>query len=180
MSLKTKGWLVLCLVGLAVAAGCARSPEARTARHLGRGDRYSAQQQYRAAVIEYMNALRLDGKNVHAMRGLGRAHFQLGEVGPAYPYLVRARDLDPDNPDVHLKLGTVYLLSRRRAQAGREAAAVLARDPRNLDGLLLSAAAADTPREVGAAIGRLDLALVGYSLYYPFRTAAGAWRKAAN
>ena len=58
---------------------------------------------------------------------LGDAHFQLGEVGPAYPYLVRARDLDPDNADVHLQLGTVYLLSRRRAQAlGEEARGRLA------------------------------------------------------
>src|SRR5882672_9491963 len=75
-----RGVLILLVVALTLATGCARSPEAKKARFLERGDRYFKQQQYREAVIEYRNALRIDGNNPQAIRQLGLAHYQLGEL----------------------------------------------------------------------------------------------------
>jgi hypothetical protein len=44
----TRAWVILLVVGLLVAS-CARSPEAQKARHLERGDKYVAREQYREA-----------------------------------------------------------------------------------------------------------------------------------
>ena len=65
--LTTRRWMMLLAAAL-LAAACARSPEAQKARHLERGDRYVQREQYREAIIEYRNVLRLDQNNGHAMR----------------------------------------------------------------------------------------------------------------
>jgi tetratricopeptide (TPR) repeat protein len=147
--------MVMLLAALS-AAGCARSPEAKKARHLERGDRFFAREQYRDAVIEYRNVRRLDANNGHAIRQLGLAHFQLGEMGQAFDYLRKARDFGPGDADVRVKLGTIYLLARHAPEAQAEAAGVLEHDDRNFEALLLSASAADTPAGIAAATARLE------------------------
>src|SRR6266702_3933730 len=99
-SARTHGWVILLVVGLVVAASCARSPEAQKARHLERGDKYAAREQYREAIIEYRNVLRYDGANVRAMRQLGVAHYTLGEPAQAYRYLLKAQELAPGDLEV--------------------------------------------------------------------------------
>src|SRR5262245_54828077 len=95
-----RGWCVLLILGLVLAAGCARSPEAKKARHLERGDRYFQKEQYRDAIIEYRNALRIEGANATAIRQIGLAHYQLGELAQSFSYLLKAKELDPNNLDV--------------------------------------------------------------------------------
>ncbi len=100
-----KSWVTL-LAFLLVAA-CARSPESQKARHLESANRYMEKHQYREAVIEYRNVLRFDRSNGHAIRQLGLAHYQLGEMAQAYQYLLKAEELVPTDLDVRLKLGTI-------------------------------------------------------------------------
>ena len=107
-----RGATLLLLVALALAAGCARAPEARKARHLERGERYVKAEKYRDAVIEYRNVLRIEAGNVAAMRQLGLAHVQLGEMGQAFRFLLPAQEIDPDNTEVRLKLASIYLMGR--------------------------------------------------------------------
>ena len=109
--------------------GCARSPEAQTARYLDRGDSYLKKARYREAIIEYENALRIQRTDPRATRQLGLAHYQLGEFGQAARYLLKAEELAPDQLDVRLKLGALYILDRRWKEAQAEADYVLARDP---------------------------------------------------
>src|SRR5438094_4399595 len=151
----TKAWVLL-LVGVMLAAGCARSPEAKKARHLERGDKYFSKAEYREALIEYANVLQLDQANARAIRQLALAHYQLGQMGQAFPYLVKAQELDPGDADIRLKLGGMYLVAGRPAEARQQVAVVLERDPKNFDALLLWAGAAITPQEVDAAIRRLE------------------------
>src|SRR3990172_8786718 len=73
-----RGATLLLLVALALAAGCARAPEARKARHLERGERYVKAEKYRDAIIEYRNVLRIESANTVAIRQLGLAHFRVG------------------------------------------------------------------------------------------------------
>jgi tetratricopeptide (TPR) repeat protein len=98
VSEAVRGATLLLLVVLALAAGCSRSPEAQEARHLERGERYFKEEKYRNAIIEYRKVLRVDAANVLATRQLGLAHFQLGEMGQAFRYLLRAQELDPGSP----------------------------------------------------------------------------------
>src|SRR3989454_12429162 len=107
----TKAWVLL-LVGVTLVTGCARSPEAKKVRHLERGDKYFAKAQYREALIEYAGVLQLDGTNTRAIRQLALAHYQLGQFGQAFPYLVKSQELDPGNSEVRLKMECIYLLTR--------------------------------------------------------------------
>ena len=147
---------LLFLLTLLLAVGCARSPEAKKARYLERGERYFQKEQYREAIIEYRNALRIDGNNPQATRQLGLAHYQLGQLGQAYRFLLRAQELEPDNATVSLRLATIYLVGGRPDDARTEAERILQRDPKNLEALLLSTGSAKTPAEIGAAISRLQ------------------------
>src|SRR6266849_331586 len=147
---------LLVLVTLLLVVGCARSPEAKKARYLERGDRYFQKEQYREAIIEYRNALRIDGQNPRATRQLGLAHYQLGQLGQAYPLLLRAQALEPDNSTVALRVATIYLAGGRTDDARTEADRILQKDPKNLEALLLSVGAGNTPAELEAAIRRLQ------------------------
>lgn len=147
---------VLLFIGLALVMGCSRSPEAKKARYLERGDRYFKQEKYREATLEYRNALRLEENNAHAVRQLGLAHYQTGEMGQAYRYLLRAQQLTPDDLDVRKKLGTIYLLGAKPNEAREQAEAILQRDPKNLEALLLLAGVARTPQEIDGLVARLE------------------------
>src|SRR5437870_4181736 len=103
--------IILLLSVFVVATGCARSPDAKKARHLERGDKYFSRAQYREAVIEYANVLQVDRANPRAIRQLALAHYQLGQMGQAFPYLVKAQELDPGDADIRLKLGGMYLVA---------------------------------------------------------------------
>jgi tetratricopeptide (TPR) repeat protein len=146
------------LVVLLLAVGCARSPEAKKARFLARGDQYFKKEQYREAIIEYRNALRIDIANARATQQLAFAHYELGEFGQSARFLLKAQELAPDQLEVRLKLGTLYLLGQRFKEARDEATYVLAKDPKNLEALLLIAGAAVTPEDVDATLPRLEAA----------------------
>ncbi len=156
MALRPRRTAVLLLVGLALITGCARSPEAKKARYLERGDRYFKQEKYREATIEYRNALRIEENNPHAVRQIGLAYYETGEMGLAFRYLLRAQQLTPDELGVRQKLGTIYLLGGKPDDARAQAEAIVQKDPKNLEALLLLAGAARTPEEIDGVIAKLE------------------------
>jgi tetratricopeptide (TPR) repeat protein len=156
MSRTTRGWAGLLIVTLLVVAGCSRSPEAQKARHLERGDKFAAREQHQEAILEYRNVLRLDPANARAIRQLGLSHYSLGEGPSAFRYLLKAQQLTPDDHEVRLKLGRIYLLVGKREEAHEEAGAVLSKEPNNFDALALLADSSTSPKEVDATIGLLE------------------------
>jgi tetratricopeptide (TPR) repeat protein len=164
---------LLLLVVMSLLAGCGRSPEAKKARHLERGDRYFQQEKYREAVLEYRNVVRIDSGNAQAIRQLGLAHYHLGEMGNAGRYLLRIQELEPENLEARLKLGTLYLVGGRPEEAVREAEFVLERDQKSLEGLVLLAGGARTPQQVEAAVRRLEAARAALSERARFHLAIG-------
>ena len=111
MSLSVRTGTLLLVVLTLVA--CARSPEAKKARYLDRGDRYFQKEQFREAVLEYRNALRIDGNNAQGNRQLGLTYYQLGQFVQAVRFLTKAQELDPDNTEVRLKLAKIGRASCR-------------------------------------------------------------------
>jgi len=168
---STRGIAVLLTMALALTAGCTRSPEAKKARYLERGDRYFRQSQYREAILEYRNALRIEGTDPHATRQIGLAYYQNGELSQAFPYLLKAQEREPDNFDVRLKLGTIYLLGGRSEEAASEAEVTLRKEPTNLPALTLLAGAAKTPQQVDATIHRLEAGRTDYETHAKFHLA---------
>src|SRR5215467_10594430 len=163
MSHHFRVWTILLAVGLLAVAGCSRSPEAQKARYLERGDKYAAREQYREAILEYRNVLRLEPANARAMRQLGLSYDQLGEFAQAFRFLLKAQELTPDDLEVRLKLGAIYLLAGKRDDAREEATSVLGKEPNNVDALALLADTSTTPEQVDATIRRIEetLATVG-------------------
>src|SRR5713101_4249878 len=174
MCWAARAWIALLLSVLVVMTGCSKSPEAKKTQHLERGDKYFAKAKFREAIIEYANVVRIDAKNAHAYRQIALAHYQLGEFAQALPYLVKVQELDPEDQDVHLKLGSIYLIARHTAKAREQAAMVLAKDPKNSEALLLWAGTASTPQEVDAAIRRLEEARAQYGDKAKLHTWLGA------
>ena len=150
-------FLVLTLVmSLVAAVGCSRSPEATKARHLERGEKYFVKKDYKDAIIEYRNVLRIEPMNPIAIRRLGLAHYQTGALRDAFPFLSKATELEPSNQDVRVKLGTVYLVANRLDDARTHATAVLEQDANNFDALILLADSARQPEDVDAALRRME------------------------
>ncbi len=140
------------------SSACRRSPEARKAHYLARGDRYFADEHYHEAIIEYLNVLRIDPTNTRALRNTGLAHYELGERGRSYQFLLRSQQLDPEDTEARLKLASIYLSGSKVDEARDEANFVLDKEPGNLEALLLFAGAVKSPEEVDQAIKRLELA----------------------
>jgi tetratricopeptide (TPR) repeat protein len=145
-------------LGLALAFWFPRSPEFPVHRHLERADQYLSGHRHREAVLEYRNVLGIDKTNARAIRQLGLLHYRLGEFGSAFRYLQKTRELEPNNLDVRLKLGAIYLLllARKPEEARTAAAFVLEKEPKIFDAIVLLGSAVTTPVEIDAAIMRLE------------------------
>jgi tetratricopeptide (TPR) repeat protein len=147
---------ILAAAGLLIllSSGCTR--KAREARALHRADDYFAAGRYDAAEIEYMNVLRLDRMNPSAMGRLGIIYSDQGRVGRSVPFLLGARQLEPDNLEVRLKAGLYFLAIGKFSYAKNEAEFILDKNPRDADAPLLLAEAAVRPDEIENARRSLE------------------------
>ena len=122
--------LASCLV-----TGCTK--EARRGRLLNRAESDFKSGAYDEAKIEYVNVLRLGGQNVTAITRLGQMWFEQGAPRKAGAFLVKARELSPNNLDNRLRLARVYDMVGERAEAQKEALFVLQQSPSNGEALML-------------------------------------------
>ena len=97
MNLQSRSLSVLVVATLWVA-GCSMSPEARKQRFLESGDAYFKDGKIAEAVIEYRNAVQIDGRFGPARLGLARSHEKLGQLPRALAEYVRAADLERPDP----------------------------------------------------------------------------------
>ena len=134
-------------------AGC--SAESRKSAHLARGSGFVAAGDYEKAEIEYRNALQLDRLNAEAIARLGIIYFDQGRSGPAFLFLRKARELQPQNAEVRLRLA-MALLGVREFEEGRTLAlSLLDQTPPHEEAPRLLAEAAAAPKDVVEARARL-------------------------
>jgi tetratricopeptide (TPR) repeat protein len=145
--------LVLLLASFAPSA-C--STEAKIERHLKRGDEYLAEGKTREAIIEFLNVIQLDQNNKGATVRLANVLFDTGQFGPAFQYLQKAAEFEPENLDVRVKLATMYFYGGRAEEAREEAGFVLDKEPNHLDALTVFASTVTSEGEVDGAIRRLE------------------------
>jgi tetratricopeptide (TPR) repeat protein len=141
------------LLVAAVAFGC--SPEAKRSGLLKRADQYFASGEYDKAKIEYLNLLRADPQNATAISRLGAIWFEQGAPLNAAPFLLKARDLVPDNLEARTKLALVFMSVGQFAEARNEALAILDRSPDHDEAMLLLAESSQNQGEIDAAEQRL-------------------------
>jgi len=145
---------ILTASALAVLTGCSKGAEQQ--RTIAHADTLVQQQKLPEAVAEYQKAVASDAKDPQANARLGAARLRLGQLTQAYQYLLKAKDLEPNNADVRLDLATYYLVGAKADQALEQALAVLDKDPSNVRALRLYAASASTREDQARAVKLLE------------------------
>jgi len=147
------------LICLALLLASCRSPEAQKKKHFDQGNKYAAEKRDDFAVIEYANAVRIDPKFGDARLKLAETLERMGNVQAAFPEFIRAADALPNNRDVQLKATRFLLMGRRFEDAKARAAALLKKNPNDVDALLLSANAMASLRDPEGATKEIQEAL---------------------
>lgn len=145
----------LIVVALLAITGAGCSARARASYHLKRADRFFNSGQYQSAEIEYMDALRDDPQVASAWDRLGEIYFDEGRGPEIVPVLLRAKQMDPANLEIRVKLAALLLEFGQPKEAINEADFVLSQNPRNDQAPLLLAKAAST-NDFGAIALRLQ------------------------
>ena len=156
-SARIRGTVFMLLASLTLSS-CS-NPETQKQRHLERGDQYAAEKRDEFAVVEYASAVKIDPKFGEARLKLAQTHERLNNFGAALPEYIRAADALPDNRDAQLKATEVLLLTRRFDDAKARAAALLAKNPKDVEALLLHANAMAALRDPAGAVTEIEEAL---------------------
>lgn len=147
------GLFVLGISALLIA-GC--SPEAKKAGYLSSADKYFTERDLDRAEVEYLNVLKVDRANPHAVVRLGLIYADQGRFVRSVAFLTKGRELAPEDLDVRIKLGQFYAMSGRPKEAREEAEYVLDRRPTDPDAPLLLAATIAKPEDVEIVRAKLN------------------------
>ena len=140
---------IACMCAAALVAGC--SDEKKQGRFKERAQGYVESGELEKAKIAYMNILRKEPGNTEAILTMGRIWMDQGSPVRAMPYLLKSRDLAPNDAAVRVRLALAYMSLQALPEAHKEAAAALAADPANGEALTLLVESATTPEEKEAA-----------------------------
>jgi tetratricopeptide (TPR) repeat protein len=151
--------LALAALFLAVMAGSGCTRAARRARHLARANQYFNSDELDKAEIEYMIVLKTDPVNAPAIGRLGIIYYEQGRYGRAFSFLMKGRELKPDDLDLRLKLAAIYLTAGKGKEVRDEANFVLDRRPQDAEAPLLLAESAVTTNAIEEVQQRLKAVL---------------------
>ena len=146
----------VCVLLLAIA--CTNS-EKEKQQYLENGMRLAAEKKFDGAIVEYRNAIRIDGRFGEARWRLAQAYEETENFPAALQEYVRAADLLPDNVEVQVKAATHLLLSRQFLDAKSRADKALAKDPKNVDAFIVRANASAGLKDLPGAIKDMEDAL---------------------
>ena len=116
----------------ALAAGCSTDPAVKKQKYFESGNRFFDQGDYASAIIEYRNAIDLDGLFGEARKKLALSYARTGNARGALEQYVRAADLLPEDVDVQIAAGTLLLAARKPEDAVARADAALKVQPDNV------------------------------------------------
>src|SRR5262245_10687993 len=109
--------LIFALALVAVAsAGCAKNEPTKDELLSQAKDAFAANQ-YDKAEKAYRDVLRLAPDDPVALRQLGFIYYDQGQIPQAYSLLKKAAELQPEDLELQLKLGTTLLSGGQQAQA---------------------------------------------------------------
>jgi putative PEP-CTERM system TPR-repeat lipoprotein len=149
--------LVLVLTLTLVAVACS-DPAKKKQEHLEQGDKYVLEKKDAFAIVEYANAVKVDPK-------FGEARYKLAQVlertnnPAAYAEYIRAADASPDNREAQIRATQILLLGRQFEDAKSRASALLEKDPKDLEAMLLRANAMAGLKDPEGAIAEVEQAM---------------------
>src|SRR5256886_8229912 len=122
-----------------VLVTCSCTSEIQKSRYLARAERYFKAGEYDQAKIEYLKVLRIDSANAVAYARCGAMWADEGVPLRAAAFLLKARELAPEDLDNRYKLALIYLQVGQANEAFKEASDVLKQPPDNAPPLALHA-----------------------------------------
>ncbi|MCP4105431.1 MAG: tetratricopeptide repeat protein [Desulfobacteraceae bacterium] len=137
MMKRLKIMFFVCLLIITAGYGCTSDTKKKEA-HFQKGKAYFEKGEYKSAKIEMLNAVKIDPKYFDALETLAEIYLKLGDVAGAYKSYLKLEQLNSENIDVKLKLGTFLLLGRNFDASKKRTDAVLSKDPNNLEALFLT------------------------------------------
>jgi tetratricopeptide (TPR) repeat protein len=148
---------ILTATGLLLAAAfvCGCSAGAKKSRIQARADQYFQSGEYEKAKVEYLNLLRLE-QNPKAFQQIGFIWMKEGAPLRALPFLLKVRELTPDNTEARTQLAVALVALGDPSEARKEALAVLKRDPGNSNAIVILADASLTKDEITEAEQQLE------------------------
>lgn len=135
-------FILLSLLVVNFLSGCSIGSKGSKQRYLISGKKYLEKGKYNEALIQFKNALQMDPGYADAHYHLALTYLKLNYLENAYKELERVKELDPENLDARLRLGSFYLALGTRDktffdQARQEAEFVLKKDSKNIDARIL-------------------------------------------
>src|SRR6059058_5056113 len=144
---------ILCLIAILVMVlvTCSCTSEMKKSRYLARAERYFKAGEYDQAKIEYLKVLQIDSGNAVAYARCGAMWADEGAPLRAAAFLLKARELAPEDLDNRYKLALVYLRVGQPNDAFKEATEILKQAPDNGPALALLAETSLTPEQTQTA-----------------------------
>ncbi len=140
---------IISLLVNCILVGCTK--EAKKTRLLKTAENDFKARAYDRAKIEYINLLRFGGQNATAMARLGQMWLEQGAPFRAGGFLLKARELNPDDLQNRLRLARAFNAVGKRADAKKEALFVLQQFPANGEALMFLTESAHTSEEIKMA-----------------------------
>ena len=128
-------------------------------RYFESGNRFFDEKKYQEAVVEYRNAIRIDGSFGAARAKLADSYVALGEARGALQEYVRAADLMPDDTEVQLKAATMLSLGGQFDDARTRVRRVLEKEPTNVQAHLLLGRVLAGLRDLDGAVAQIEEAI---------------------
>lgn len=151
--------MVACWIVAAVFFGsCDRSPEAKLAKHVKRGDEYVKEEKFKEAVIEYRNAVKAVPKDPAAHWKLAKASLEAKDIRTAFAELQKTVELDPNNFEALGKLGEIYVMAGKKDEATQIADNLVKSRPDDPQGYILQSGLAVRAGKVDEGIAKLKKA----------------------
>ena len=82
-----------------------------------RGNINTSLQKYDNAIKDYLSALALDSTKAEIYVQLAKTSFQNNKRDQGYNYILKATQMQPDNPDFHFEKGNLYLIAGEKSKA---------------------------------------------------------------
>jgi tetratricopeptide (TPR) repeat protein len=120
--------LTLTLIATLLSA-CSRDPDVRKQKYFQSGQRYFEEGKYREAMIEFVNALKIDPSYAEAHLQLAESYLHLQQGNRAYEEFVRTVELQPGNYRARIEMANLLIVSRNFQQAREQTDLLLQKRP---------------------------------------------------
>ena len=153
---------VTAILAVGLLVGCARSPQAREARSLKRGQAFLEKKDYARATLEFQNAAKFMPRDAEPRYQLGLVYLQAGNVAAAIASLQQATSINPKHAAAQLALAEMMVTSQRKEilqDAEKRLREVIAESPNSVDAIEALARAESNLGKPGDAAKLFDEAV---------------------